>query len=95
MRLIDEPQTPDPPYGSRQMSRHLRWEGCAAAQDRLRHSVRNMGLEAICCKPLRSQPRPGQKAKPCLLRHVSIKQPHLWLRRERCRTPRKHAQPFG
>ena len=79
MRRLDELYTAHPFYGSRQMSRHLVREGYAAGRHRVRRLMRTMGLEAIYCKPRCSQPQPGQRVYPYLLRNRSIERPHqVW-----------------
>ena len=45
----------------------------------MRRLMRTMGLEAIYCKPRCSQPQPGQRVYPYLLRNRSIERPHqVW-----------------
>ena len=79
MRRIDELYTAHPFYGSRQMSRHLLREDFAAGRDRVRRLMRKMGLEAIYCRPRTSQPHPGHRVYPYLLRGVEIERPHqVW-----------------
>ncbi len=79
MRRLDELCTAYPFYGSRQTSRHLVREGYAAGRHRVRRLMRKTGLEAICCKPRCSQPQPGHRVYPCLLRNLSIERPHqVW-----------------
>ena len=76
LRRIDELYTEHPFYGSRQMSSHLVREGFAAGRDRVRRLMRKMGLEAVYCRPRTSQPQPGQRVFPYLLRGLSIERPH-------------------
>ena len=79
MRRLDELYTAHPFYGSRQMSRHVVREGYAAGRHRVRRLMRTMGLEAIYCKPRCSQPQPGHRIYPYLLRNRSIERPHqVW-----------------
>jgi len=79
MRRIDELYTAHPFYGSRQMSRHLRREGCAAGRDRVRRLMRQMGLEAVYCQPRTSHPEPGHRVYPYLLRNLVIERPQqVW-----------------
>ena len=79
MRRLDELYTAYPFYGSRQMSRHLLREGYAAGRHRVRRLMHTMGLEAIYCKPRCSQPQPGHRVYPYLLRNLSIERPHqVW-----------------
>ena len=72
MRRLDEFYTAYPFYGSRQMRRHFLREGYAAGWERVRRLMRKMGLEAIYCEPRCSQPQPGHRVSPYLLRHLSI-----------------------
>ncbi len=79
LRRIDELYTAHPFYGSRQMSRHLAREGMAASRERVRRLMRKMGLEAIYCRPRTSQPQPGHRIFPYLLRGLQIERPHqVW-----------------
>ena len=79
MRRIDELYTAHPFYGSRKMSCHLVREGFAAGRDRVRRLMRTMGLEAIYCRPRTSQPHPGHRVFPYLLRGLQIERPHqVW-----------------
>ena len=79
MRRIDELYMAYPFYGSRQMSRHLAREGIAAGRDRVRRLMRKMGLEAVYCRPRTSQPQPGHRVFPYLLRGLEIERPHqVW-----------------
>ena len=79
MRRLDELYTAYPSYGSRQMSRHLAREGYAAGRHRVRRLMRKMGLKAIYCKPRCSQPQPGHRIYPYLLRDLPIERPHqVW-----------------
>jgi len=79
MRRIDELYTAHPFYGSRQMSRHLRREGWPAGRDKVRRLMRKMGLETVYCRPRTSQPEPGQRVYPYLLRNFAIERPQqVW-----------------
>ena len=79
MHRIDALYLEHPFYGSRQMSRHLRREGMAAGRRRVRRLMRSMGLEAIYCKPRGSEPHPGHRIYPYLLRGLEIARPHqVW-----------------
>ena len=42
----------------------------------LRRLMRKLGLKAIYCKPRCSQPQPGHRVYPYLLRNLSIERPH-------------------
>ena len=72
MRLIDEQFLTTPWYGSRQMARHLRRQGYGVGRKRIRRLMRQMGLTAIYRKPRTSQPHPGHRIYPYLLRKVRI-----------------------
>jgi putative transposase len=72
MRLIDEEYTERPFYGSRKMMRRLRDQGYPAGRHRVRRLMHLMGLEAIYPKPKLSQPGPGHKIYPYLLKGVAI-----------------------
>ena len=79
MRRIDELYTAHPFYGSRQMSRHLRREGYAGGRDKVRRLMRRMGLETVYCRPRTSQPEPGHRVYPYLLRNLAIERPQqVW-----------------
>ena len=47
MRKIDEQFLKTPWYGSRQMARYLRRQGCRVGRKRVRRLMRKMGLTAI------------------------------------------------
>ncbi len=72
MRLIDEPFPETPWYGSRQMARHLRRQGCCVGRKRVRRLMRLMGLSAIYQKPRTSDPHPDRRIHPYLLRGLTI-----------------------
>ena len=79
LRRIDELYTAHPFYGSRQMSCHLRREGWQVGRRRVRRLMRQMGLEAIYCRPRTSQPHPDHRVYPYLLRDLAIQRPHqVW-----------------
>ena len=79
MHRIDGLYLEHPFYGSRQMSRHLRREGMAAGRRRVRRLMGSMGLEAIYCKPCGSEPHPGHRIYPYLLRGLEMVRPHqVW-----------------
>ena len=79
MRRLDELYTQHPFYGSRQMSRHLEREGWLAGRRRVRGLLRRMGLEAIYRKPRCSEPHPGHRIYPYLLRDLAIERAHqVW-----------------
>lgn len=72
MRLIDEQFLATPYYGSRQMARHLRRQGYCVGRHRVRRLMRQMGIEAIYQKPRTSDPHPGHKTYPYLLRNLAV-----------------------
>jgi putative transposase len=79
MRLIDEQFLATPCYGSRQMARHLRRRGYGVGRHRVRRLMRTMGLSAIYQKPRTSDPHPGHRIYPYLLRDLAIERPnHVW-----------------
>ena len=79
MRRLDELYMAYPFYGSRQMSRHLRREGWAAGRHRVRRLMRALGLESIYSRPRGSEPHPGHRIYPYLLRNVSVERVHqVW-----------------
>ncbi len=72
MRLIDEQFLLTPYYGSRQMMRHLRRQGYLVGRHRVRRLMRQMGIEAIYQKPRTSDPHPGHRTYPYLLRNLAV-----------------------
>ncbi len=78
MRRIDEIFLEYPFFGSRQMTRFLRREGHEAGRHRVR-IMRLMGLKAIYQKPRTSDPHPGHRVYPYLLRGLRIARAnHVW-----------------
>jgi len=79
MRLIDEQFLATPFYGSRQMVSTLRRRGYAIGRHRVRRLMRRMGLTAIYQKPRTSEPHPGHRVYPYLLRDLTIERPNqVW-----------------
>ena len=79
MRRVDELYTAHPFYGSRQLSRHLQREGWSVGRRRVRRLMRQMGLAAIHCRPRCSEPHPGHRVHPYLLRHLQVQRAHhVW-----------------
>lgn len=72
MRLIDEQYLTTPFYGYRRMAAHLRIEGHAVGEERIRRLMRLMGLEALYQKPRTSIPNKEHIVYPYLLRDVPI-----------------------
>ena len=69
---MDELYTAHPFNGSRQMSRHLEREGWRAGRRRVRRLMRTMGLAALYCRPRCSEPHPGHRIYPYLLRNLAV-----------------------
>jgi putative transposase len=72
MRLLDEQYTQTPFYGVRRMTVWLRQQGYAVNTKRVARLLHTMGLETIYPKPRTSQPHPGHRVYPYLLRGVPI-----------------------
>lgn len=72
LRLIDEQYLKTPFYGSRRMMVHLRQLGYSVNRKRVQRLMRQLGLQAVYPKPKLSQPHPGHKVYPYLLRGVEI-----------------------
>jgi putative transposase len=76
---LDELYTAWPFYGSRRMTAHLQQEGHAVNRKRVQGLMREMGLEAIYPKRSLSQPMPGHRIYPYLLRDCTIARPNqVW-----------------
>ena len=69
MRALDEVYTATPFYGSRRLQVALRRQGQSVSRKRVQ---RLMGIEAVGPKPRSSQPHPGHRVYPYLLREVSV-----------------------
>jgi putative transposase len=69
---MDEQYTRTPFYGVRNMTWWLGEQGCAVNPKRVRRLMRLMGLEAIYPKPRLSDPVPGHRIYPYLLRGLKI-----------------------
>lgn len=79
MRLLDEQYTRTPFYGVCKMTAWLRGEGYPVNEKRIRRLLRLMGLEAIYQRPKVSEPAPGHRIYPYLLRGVPVLKPnHVW-----------------
>jgi len=79
MRRIDEQYLRTPFYGSRRMTVWLRGEGEEVNRKRVQRLMRLMGLEAIYPKRRTSEPAPGHKIYPYLLRNVAVTRPNqVW-----------------
>jgi putative transposase len=72
LRVLDEVYTRYPFFGSRQMTRYLRAEGHDVGRTKIRGIYEQLGLQASCPGPHKSQPHPEHKKYPYLLRNVAI-----------------------
>ena len=79
-RLLDEIYMVDPCLGSRRLVTVLKREhGVEINRKRLQRLRREIGHEAIWCKPRTSIPDDGHRKYPYLLRNLSITRPdHVW-----------------
>ena len=79
MRRIDALHTAHPLLGSRRIARMLGEGGSPINRKRVRRLMRVMGIEALGPKPRTSQPAPGHKIYPYLLRDMTIERPNqVW-----------------
>lgn len=79
MPLIGRQFMGTPFFGVRQMTWHLRNEGCAVNPKRVRRLMRLMGLMPIYRHPNTSKPVKGRRPFPYLLRGLAIDRPnHVW-----------------
>lgn len=79
MRRIDELHLDYPFAGSRMLKCLLRKEGFEVGRTHVRTLMRRMGVEAIYRRPRTSQPHPGHRKFPYLLRGKIIDRPNqVW-----------------
>jgi putative transposase len=79
MGRIDALFTERPFYGARRIARTLSQEGFPIDRKRVRRLMRRMGVEALGPKPRASNPAPGHKIYPYLLRDLAIDRPNqVW-----------------
>ena len=79
MLLIDKQFLDTPFYGVRQMTWHLRNQGHAVNEKRIRRLMRLMGLMPIYHKPNTSKPAKGHMTYPYLLRGLQVDRPNqVW-----------------
>jgi len=79
MRRIDELHMRFPFYGSRKLVILLRREGFQVGRRRIQTLMRDMGIEALYCKPNLSKPNKAHKIWPYLLRDLVIDRPNqVW-----------------
>lgn len=72
MRAIDEIHLNYPFYGSRNIRDELRSQGYLVGRGHVRTLMKKMGIEALYRKPRLSQPHPGHKVYPYLLKGLKI-----------------------
>jgi len=72
MRLIDEIHLKRPFLGSRRIRDELVDMGYKVGRGHVRTLMMRMGIQALYCKPWLSQPHPGHRVFPYLLRGLSI-----------------------
>jgi len=78
-RLIDEPYTNGPLYGSRRMIVALRQAGYEVNRQRVQRLMRPMGLAGLAPGPNTRRPHPEHKGYPYRLRGVALEGPsHVW-----------------
>lgn len=79
MRRIDELHLKYPFYGSRRLRGELRGEGFDVGRRHVRTLMALMGIAALYCKPRLSEPHPGHKVWPYLLRETAVTRPNqVW-----------------
>jgi len=79
MRLIDEQYLHTPFYGSRGMTQWLIRQGYDVNRKRVQRLMRVMSLEAIYPRRRTSDPCPGHRIYPYLLRNLTIERPdQVW-----------------
>ena len=87
-RLLDEIYMVDPCLGSRRLVMVLERDyGVKINRKRLQRLRREIGHEAIWCKPRTSIPDHGHRNYPYLLRNLTVAMPnHVWCTDTRCLT---------
>jgi putative transposase len=79
MRRIDALFTARPFFGARRIAKTLSEDGLPIDRKRVRRLMRKMGIEALGPKPRTTQPAPGHKIYPYLLRGLTIDRPgQVW-----------------
>ena len=79
MRRIDELHLDHPFAGSRMLRAMLVNEGITIGRTHVRTLMRHMGIEALYRRPRTSQPAPGHRLYPYLLRGLAIERPNqVW-----------------
>jgi len=79
-RLLDELYLIDPSLGSRRLKTILeRDHNLIVNRKRIQRLRRDMGIEAIYCRPRTSIPDDGHRKYPYLLRELKVERPdHVW-----------------
>ena len=79
LRMIDEEYTRHPFYGSRRLRDYLCDQGEPVCRDRVRHLMRQLGLQAVYPRKRLSLENKEHRKYPYLLRGVTIERPnHVW-----------------
>src|SRR6202008_2686850 len=79
MRQLDRLHLEFPFAGSRMLRGLLAAEGCKIGRRHVKTLMRRMGIEALYRRPRTTQPEPGHKIYPYLLRGMEITQPNqVW-----------------
>jgi putative transposase len=79
MRRIDALHLDYPFAGSRMLRDLLRGEGVVIGRERVTTLMRRMGIAALYRRPNTSQPAPGHKIYPYLLRGLAVERPNqVW-----------------
>ena len=79
MRRVDRLHLECPFAGSRMLRGLLAAEGCKIGRRHVKTLMRRMGIEALYRRPRTTQPEPGHKIYPYLLRGLKITRPNqVW-----------------
>jgi len=79
MRRLDRLHLECPFAGSRMLRGLLAAEGCQIGRRHVKTLMRRMGIEALYRRPRTTQPEPGHKIYPYLLRGIEITRPNqVW-----------------
>src|SRR5512140_2108921 len=79
MRRLDRLHLQFPFAGSRMLRGLLAAEGCKIGRRHVKTLMRRMGIEALYRRPRTTQPEPGHKIYPYLLRGIEITRPNqVW-----------------
>ena len=79
MKLIDRQYLATPFYGARKIAAWLKSQHYSVNRKRVRRLMQVMGIRAIYRRPKTSQPAPGHKVYPYLLKDLEITRPNqVW-----------------